>query len=146
MLVIHHVRVGQSVDRSWCGKYIGWHAALPSMSEDDFREKREKNLTVNVCRNCRKGIEAHERKLAEQERRTRILRYVRRYPGRTAAEIAAALNTSARSVANYLCWMRGSGLVHDGSQADPTFNTAGELLGIAHTPAPSPIRWTATHR
>jgi hypothetical protein len=64
----------------------------------------------------------------------------------TSKEIAELLELKTLSVANTLCWLRGMSVVDDGSVADRVFGSKGQLLGIASTPARSPITWTLKAR
>lgn len=57
-MIVQHIT--RSRDRSWCGLYVGFHQPKPQISEDDFKDKREKGLGRNVCRSCRKAFEASE--------------------------------------------------------------------------------------
>lgn len=61
-LVIQHVYLGKSRDHAWCGLYVGFHHPRPAIVESDFRDRREKGLGANICRNCRRSFEAEERR------------------------------------------------------------------------------------
>lgn len=57
--IVYHIQLGRSRDRSWCGRYIGFHVGLASTTEDDYRDKVVKGLTRNICKNCIRSLEAN---------------------------------------------------------------------------------------
>lgn len=64
---------------------------------------------------------------------------------KTSAEIAGLLNVDRRSVSTLMPWLRGHGIVSDGSESTPV-ERGGQLVGIAHSDPPRPIRWTLQPR
>lgn len=77
------------------------------------------------------------------EIKTKIIEDLKQNPGNwTSAEIASRINCSTMSVASTLCWLRGDGLVDDGSSYVKHYDANGNLVGIASSSSKRPIRWS----
>jgi hypothetical protein len=76
-----------------------------------------------------------------------IMKYLIDHPESTAKEISAGTGLSFRSVCTKMPWMRGDGLVDDGSPT-PTnvYDDNGRLIGIAHGAYEYPVKWTAIRK
>lgn len=62
VVTIWHVRLGESRDRAWCGRYVGFHNPRASIDEGELAARRETGHLASVCGHCLRAIRAAEKR------------------------------------------------------------------------------------
>lgn len=58
-MIVQHIWLGDSRERSWCGLYVGFHKPLPAMVESDYIARKAKGLGATTCHNCARSYDAN---------------------------------------------------------------------------------------